>query len=126
MTSSGQEIKSSYERDGYVVVRDLIDDRDLEPMRDFIKAGVDAYGHELYAQGKLSSTYADESFEGRYAAICRELDILPRNWTFGSFGREFFDLYNNPAILEVLGQLLGPEVTCTSMPAIRTKLPAAW
>lgn len=125
MTITGKEIKTSYERDGYAVVRDLIDDRDLEPMRDFIKAGVDGYIQELYAQGKLSSTYADESFEGRYASICRELDILPRNWGFGSFGREFYDLYNNPAILGVLRQLLGLEVTCTCMPAIRTKLPGS-
>lgn len=50
-----QEIKTAYERDGYVVVRDLIDDRDLEPIRDFIKAKVDAHSRELYSEGKLSS-----------------------------------------------------------------------
>ena len=125
MTMTGKEIQPSYERDGYVVVKDLIDNRDLEAMRDFIKAGVDEYGHGLYAQGKLSSPYADESFERRYAAICQELDILPRNWAFGSFGREFYDLYNNPGILEVLRLILGPEITCTCMPAIRTKLPGS-
>ena len=40
---TNQEIKSSYERDGYVVVRDIIDNRDLDPIRDFIKAKVDTY-----------------------------------------------------------------------------------
>ena len=102
-----QEIKTAYERDGYVVLRDIIDNKDLDPIRDFIKAKVDAYGRELYSEGKLSSRYADESFERRYAAICEELDILPRNWAFGMFGREFYDLYNLPGVLNVLRLLLG-------------------
>ena len=32
-----QEIRTAFERDGYAVVKDLIDTRDLEPLRDFIK-----------------------------------------------------------------------------------------
>lgn len=120
-----QEIKAAYERDGYVVIRDLIDDRDLEPIRDFIKAKVDAYGRELYGEGKLSSPYLDESFERRYAAICEELDILPRNWSFGMFGREFYDLYNLPGVLDVLRELMGPEVSNIGSPALRTKLPGS-
>ncbi|MYC76615.1 phytanoyl-CoA dioxygenase family protein [Candidatus Poribacteria bacterium] len=120
-----QEIKTAYERDGYVVVRDLIDDGDLEPMRDFIKAKVEAYSRELYSEGKLSSRYEDESFERRYAAICEELDILPRNWSFGMYGRKFYDLYNLPGVLDVLRLLLGPEVSNIGTPALRTKLPGS-
>jgi ectoine hydroxylase-related dioxygenase (phytanoyl-CoA dioxygenase family) len=118
-----QEIKTAYEQNGYVVVRDLIDDQDLEPIRDFIKAKVDAYSCELYGEGKLSSRYEDESFERRYAVICEELDILPRNWSFGMYGREFYDLYNLPGVLDVLRLLLGSEVSNIGTPALRTKLP---
>ena len=118
-----QEIKTVYERDGYVVLRDIINDRDLDPIRDFIKAKVDAYSDELYTEGKLSSRYESESFERRYAAICEELDILPRNWSFGMFGREFYDLYNLPGVLDVLRLLLGSEVSNIGTPALRTKLP---
>ncbi len=120
-----QEIKTAYERDGYVVLEDIIDDRDLEPMRDFIKAKVDGYSRELYSEGKLSSLYEDESFVRRYAAICEELDILPRNWSFGMFGREFYDLYNLPGVLNVLRLLLGSEVSNIGTPALRTKLPGS-
>lgn len=122
---TNQEIKTAYERDGYVVVRDIINNRDLAPIRNFIEAKVDAYSHELYTQGKLSSRYEDESFERRYAAICEELGILPRNWTFGMFGREFYDLYNLPGVLDVLRLLLGPEVSNIGTPALRTKLPGS-
>ncbi len=120
---TNQEIKTAYERDGYVVLKDIIDHQDLEPMRDFIKAKVDAYSRELYNEGKLSSLYADESFERRYAAICEELDILPRNWSFGIFGRELYDLYNLPGVLNVIRLLLGSEVSNIGTPALRTKLP---
>ena len=120
-----QEIKTAYERDGYVVLKDIIDDRDLDPMRDFIKAKVDTYSRELYSEGKISSLYEDESFVRRYAAICEELDILPRNWSFGMFGREFYDLYNLPSVLNVLRLLLGSEVSNIGTPALRTKLPGS-
>ena len=120
-----QEIKESYERDGYVVVKDLIDDHDLDPMRKFIKAKVDEYAREEYGEGKLSSLYEDESFERRYAAICEELGISPRGWSHGSFGREFYDLYNLRGILRVLSLIQGPEISNLGGPSLRTKLPGS-
>ena len=120
-----QEIKASYERDGYVVVRDIIDDGDLDPLRTFIQTRVDAYAREQVAQGKLSSLYEDESFERRYAAICEEQELSPRGWSFGSFGREFYDLCTLPGILHVLSFILGPEVANLGSPALRTKLPGS-
>ena len=120
-----QDIVRSYEQDGYVVVRDIIDDRDLDPMRNFIKAKVDEYAGEQFAQRKLSSLYEGESFEGRYAAICEEQGISPRGWSLGSFGREFYDLYNLPGILHVLSLIHGPEISNLGSPALRTKLPGS-
>ena len=120
-----QEITESYRRDGYVVVKDLIDDGELGPIRNFIKARVDEYAREQYAQGQLSSSYEDESFERRYAAICQEQEVAPRGWNFGSFSREFYDLYNLPGILHVLSLILGPEVSNLGSPALRTKLPGS-
>ena len=120
-----QEIKTAYERDGYVVLKDIIDNRDLDPMRNFIKAKVDGYCRKLYSEGKISSLYENESFERRYAVICEALDILPRNWSFGMFGREFYDLYNLPGVLDVVRLLLGPEVSNIGIPALRTKLPGS-
>ena len=41
------------------------------------------------------------------------------------FGREFYDLYNLPGVLNVLRLLLGPEVSNIGTPALRTKLPGS-
>ena len=120
-----QDIQESYARDGYVVVKDCIDNNDLDPMRNFIQDRVDAYAHEQFAAGKLSSLYEDEPFERRYAVICKELGLSPRGWAFGSFGREFYDLYNLPGVLHILSLLLGPEVSNIGTPALRTKLPGS-
>ena len=82
-----QEIKETYERDGCVVVKDIIFDHELEPIRVHIKTKVDEYAQKQYAEGNISSLYEAESFERRYAAICEELSISPRNWMGNTYGR---------------------------------------
>ena len=122
---SDQEIVGCYQRDGYVVIEDVVDDADLDPMRDFIAAAVDGYASEQHARGDLASLYADEPFERRYAAICEEQGISPRDWGFGLFGPEFYGLYTNPGILRVVGLLLGGEVSVIASPSLRQKLPGS-
>ena len=51
---SNTEIVDRYQRDGYVVVDDVVEDRDLDPMRDFIAAAVDQYASEQHARGELA------------------------------------------------------------------------
>lgn len=118
-----QEIRDSYNRDGYVVVDGLLDDADLDPMRNFIKDNIDQYACEQFAKGNLSSLHETESFERRYAAICEEQGISPRDWTFGTFGPEFYDLYVNPNILRIINIVLGDEVSVLTNPSMRAKLP---
>ena len=120
-----QEIVDRYQREGYVVVEDVIGDADLDPMRDFIASGVDKYASEQHARGDLASLYADEPFERRYAAICEEQGISPRDWGFGTFGSEFYSLYTHPGILRIVGLLLGEEVSVISSPSLRQKLPGS-
>ena len=120
-----QAIKDTFKRDGYVVVKDIIADHDLEPIRDHIKTKVDEYACEQYAEGNISSLYETESFVRRYAVICEELSTSPRGWMGNTYGREFYDLYNLPSVLHVLGIIHGPEISNIGGPALRTKLPGS-
>ena len=122
---SDQEIADNYQRDGYVVVEDVVNDADLDPMRDFIASKVDRYASEQHARGDLASLYADERFERRYAAICEEQGISPRDWGFGLFGPAFYGLYTHPGILRIVGLLLGEEVSVIASPSLRQKLPGS-
>lgn len=118
-----REIRDSYNRDGYVVVDGLLEDADLDPMREFITDKIDRYAYDLYAKGELSSLHETEPFERRYAAICEERGISPRDWAFGTFGPEFYDLYINPNILRIINMVLGDEVSVLTNPSMRAKLP---
>lgn len=100
---SDQEIVDRYQRDGYAAVEDVVDDTDLDPMRDFIAAAVDQYASEQHARGDLASLFAGEPFERRYASICEEQGISPRDWRFGLFGPAFYGLYTHPEILRIVG-----------------------
>ena len=122
---SDQEIVDRYQRDGFVVVTDIIDNADLDPMRHFMASKVDGYASEQYANGDLASLYRDEPFERRFAAICEEQGISPRDWPFGTLGPAFYGLYTNPGILRIVGLLLGGEVSVISSPSLRTKLPGS-
>ena len=122
---TSQEIGESFKRDGYVVVENIIQDHNLEPIRKHIKTRVEDYAQEQYAAGNISSLYNGESFERRYAVICDELSISPRGWIGHTYGREFYDLYNLPGILRVLSIIQGPEISNIGSPALRTKLPGS-
>ena len=120
-----QEIKDTFKRNGYVVVKNIIEDHELEPIRDHIKIKVDKYAREQYAEGNISSLYTPESFVRRYAAICEELSTSPRSWIGNTYGHEFYNLYNQPGILHVLSVIHGPEISNIGSPALRTKLPGS-
>ena len=122
---SDQDIVECYRRDGFVVVEDIINDTDLDPMRGFIASKVDRYAHEQHARDDLASLHRAEPFERRFAAVCEEQGISPRDWPFGTFGPEFYGLYTNPGILRIVGLLLGGEVSVVSSPSLRPKLPGS-
>jgi len=125
---SDRDILDRYRRDGYVVVEGIISDTDLEPMRGFITSKVDGYAQQQHARGDLASLYRDEPFGRRYAAICYEQGISPRNWTLGTFGPELYNLYTHPGIVRIVSLLLdrlGEEVSVVASPSLRTKLPGS-
>ena len=123
--SDAAAIRAAYERDGYLVERALLAPAELDPVRAFLAAEVDAYAARMLAEGKITSPYAELPFERRFAAICRELNLSPRGWVGGTFDKVFYDLFKHPGILRVLGAVLGPEVTELGGLNIRTKLPEA-
>jgi hypothetical protein len=118
-------VLATYQRDGYAVRRGILPAADLDPVREFLAAEVDAYARRMLADGTIRSLHAEQPFERRFAAICREMDVSPRSWIGSVFDRVFYDLYRHPAILRVLGELFGPEVVQLGALNIRTKLPEA-
>lgn len=85
---------------------------------------IDRRAHELHAEGRISNSFVEESFERRLACICqedaelyRELDIMFLR------GRASFEFLRNPTLLDIVESLVGPEITCSPIQHIRPKLP---
>lgn len=126
-------IKSTYKKNGYIVVRNIIQNSDLEPLRGYLSERVDEYARGQFKLGKIKSIHEKQSFERRLAAVCEErslskidFNVFPTSTDyFARYGPVLYELYNHPEILRVLRILLGPEVNNHGLPALRSKLPAS-
>ncbi len=126
-----------FEEQGYVVVPDVLDpQRDLQPIIDDYAQVLDRLALIWYGEGKLSSTYAGLPFNRRFIAMVEEaqapwyqfLDIsLPqKNVTEQTpihLSEAVFNLLSTPAVLDVVEQLIGPEIYCNPIQHVRLKPP---
>ncbi|MCC6415418.1 MAG: hypothetical protein IT582_05885, partial [Opitutaceae bacterium] len=63
---------SDFHAEGYVIVPDVFDPVDLEPLRAALHAEIDRKARELQAQGKLANLHPELDFDRRLAAIYRD------------------------------------------------------
>ena len=80
-----KEQLEQFDTDGYLVVENVLEDADIDPVIEEYSAHIDRRAHELLDEGKISSLHEEESFEQRLASICKEngeiypeLDIPPK------------------------------------------------
>jgi phytanoyl-CoA hydroxylase len=125
-------------RQGYVVVPDAIDPRQiLQPVLEEYARVLDGLARDLLASGKIRSSYDDLPFETRLIQIAKEsgsthtqhFDItLPQNNirpdTPIHLGEAVFRLLTCPSVLDVVEQILGPEISVNPVQHVRLKLPA--
>jgi len=126
-----------FEEEGYLVVDSVFDvERDLQPVVDEYSALIDELAARWYAEGKASSTYADRPFAERLGRLLSEvgkagiqpLDIsLPfagvTEETPIHLGPATFRLLTHPRLLDVVEQLIGPEILSNPIQHVRIKPP---
>lgn len=111
--------------EGYLVVRNALQDSDLDPVIDEYAAHIDKRAHELYTAGKISQLYGGAPFNRRLALICQENnEIYPELDIMHLRGRASFAFLRNDNLLDVVESLVGPEITCSPIQHIRPKLPS--
>jgi ectoine hydroxylase-related dioxygenase (phytanoyl-CoA dioxygenase family) len=128
---------AQFERDGYLVVGDLLDpERDLDPIIAEYEGVLDRLATELYAAGQIASTYDDLPFSDRLTRIYAEsgkvhaqyFDFsLPQDgvkpdtpfWT----GPAIFGALCNERILDAVESLIGPEIYSNPVQHVRLKPP---
>lgn len=112
------------EEDGYVIVENALSDNDLEPVIREYERYIHMRSRQLLAEGKLSSTFEDESFTRRLACICEQnKEIYPELDIMELRGKASFEFLRNDNLIDLVEQFVGPEITCSPIQHIRPKLP---
>ena len=112
-----------YERDGFLFVRGLLQDRDLEPLRRVITAQVDREARQKQDAGAIDDLHENAPFERRLYEVYRGIKRNSGNWNQEVFSRELYDFGTNPAILDLVESILGPEIQFNGDYWVRSKLP---
>lgn len=114
----------AWHRDGFLIVPDVFAPADLQPVRDEIAALVDDCARRLLARGRIHDACADLPFSRRLTAIERQWPgaaVLVHK--HGVLGPQLARLWSSPALLDLVEQLIGPEIVGHPVWNIRTKTP---
>ena len=117
---------ASYERAGYLVLEQLLDDADMAPARQAMTQKVSMIADALHADGLIRDKLVDEPFPTRLARLFadltdREFLRYGRSWRDRLPG--YFGLMSNPKIVDVIESLLGPEIFANPVYNVRPKVP---
>lgn len=123
---SAEQVRQ-FNEEGWVMVPDVFELSDLQPVRDEITDVIDAGARELMAEGKLEHAYEEEPFETRLTRIHEECDEILRpivgKGGGGHSGAAFFRFISHPSILAHIQSLVGDEIVGSSVYRIRPKMP---
>ena len=121
-----------FQREGYLIVPDVFDPADLEPVRQALHREIAKKAAELKRDGQLTNLHEELAFDQRLAAIQQdskengEAIIRHREGLRGGgfHARELFDVIAHPKLLAAVGSLLATdEIVASSVYRIRPKLP---
>ena len=129
--------REHFETEGFVLVRGLLEpERDIKPVLDEYAGVLDRLAHELYEAGEIRSLYEDLDFNERMIACYRDSGrvlaqhfdcSLPQAGTTASspiwVGPEVFNALRNETLLDVVEDLIGPEIFSNPVQHIRIKPP---
>ncbi|WP_186315851.1 phytanoyl-CoA dioxygenase family protein [Catellatospora sichuanensis] len=113
----------AFRRDGYAVLRQVIDPAHLRPFISVLERRVDTLAPGLADRHGLAHTHPDEPFERRLARLHDGHPLDNREWDPVLFCEQFRDLIVRPELTGALVPLLGEEITYQGNAHLRPYLP---
>jgi len=113
-----------YHEDGFLIVRDFFRPDQLQPVIEWINGVVDELAQKLYAAGKIRDKHAHEGFYTRLTKLQQEFPgaaVLVH--IHGILGQPLADLWASEELLDVIEQILGPEIAGHPVWNLRSKTP---
>ncbi len=115
-------LREAFSRDGYLVLRGLLGDEHLAPVRSSIDDYVGDIRAELEREGELALAPA-RPFAQNLIPLAQHMARYGRGWTEALATVAIHDLHRAPELLSVLKALLGEQVCGHKQFNLRPKLP---
>jgi hypothetical protein len=113
-----------FHEDGFLIVRDFFTPGQLQPVTEWINGLVDDLAERLYDAGKIHDKHSNEGFHTRLTHLEREFPgaaVLVH--IHGVLGQPLADLWASRELLDVIEQILGPEIAGHPVWNLRSKTP---
>jgi hypothetical protein len=110
--------------DGYVIIRDFWPPERLKPVIEWVNGQVDRLAERLYAAGKIQDKHANEGFYTRLTKLEEEFPGAAVLIHIGGIlGEPLASLWGSDDLLDVVEQILGPEIAGHPVWNLRSKTP---
>ncbi len=137
MAGLTQRQLDQFVEEGYLLVEDLIDQETyLDPLVQEYEERLDQLASEMYAAGKITSTYDDLPFGKRLTQIYAETGAVHAQYFDFSlpfknvkpdepchFGPAVFNMLRSPDVLDVAESIIGGEIVSNPVQHVRLKPP---
>ena len=116
-----------FEDEGFLAISGLLPPEALTPLRQELADVVEFEARRFHAAGKVPDMFADSPFEYRLAKMC-EAAVDPEEMQEAVTGGKrhktdaMFKLWTQPALLDVVEDLIGPEILAHPQFALRAKM----
>ncbi|MGC4045761.1 MAG: phytanoyl-CoA dioxygenase family protein [Armatimonas sp.] len=125
------ESYESFFTHGYAVVDDLVPAEKLDALATEITELLDAVTEHLWTEGRITDRRETEPFETRLTRLLDDhpelqgeyLRAIEGKGGGGFTGKAIYDILTEPALLDAMEDLVGPELVASSVYRIRPKVP---
>ena len=118
------QIRDQFDKQGFVVLRDYIDQQLITEMQDELEHIVDEEADKLLAAGKIKSRFENEPFETRMFKLYEsDVKSAPTRFRENLHRPAFYKLFFHPDLLDTVELLLGPEIRVYPNYTVRPKFP---
>ena len=117
-------LRKQLDEEGYVILRGLVAPQVVAEARADLNGLVDQLAAGLIREGRVQSSFAEESFETRIYRLFRDcLDQAPQSFRHELHLPGIFGYFFHPELLDLVESVLGGEIRLYPNYTVRPKLP---
>jgi len=125
ISGSNQENLQQFDNNGCALLRQIIPDDVLQPIRQLIAVEVDQRIRQYYDQGLITQLHENASFEQRLALAYKGSALDERKWSDFLFTPAMHQLATHPGIVASLAPILGDSIMFHGDFQLVAKLPGS-